>query len=168
MHDGPLRLVDVLLRGEVMVFEPLWTLIPSNKAILPVLWSLFPNHPYLLETTVELTDTLRASGYVSKPIVGRCGGNISLFDRDANLIEETAGQFGDGEQIYQQLFPLSNVAQLYAQPSTFSVGGAYAASTIRVDRSMVITAESDNVPLRIVEDDRFMEIARRSARDENG
>ena len=42
------RLVDVLLRKNVMVFEPLWTLIPSNKAILPILWSLFPNHKYLL------------------------------------------------------------------------------------------------------------------------
>jgi len=28
------RLVDVLLRPEVMVYEPLWTLIPSNKAPL--------------------------------------------------------------------------------------------------------------------------------------
>jgi glutathionylspermidine synthase len=36
------RLIDVLLRPEVLVFEPLWTVIPGNKAILPVLWSLFP------------------------------------------------------------------------------------------------------------------------------
>jgi glutathionylspermidine amidase/synthetase len=50
-RDGlPPRLVDVLLRKEVMVYEPLWTLIPSNKAILPVLWELFPDYPYLLNS----------------------------------------------------------------------------------------------------------------------
>ena len=37
------RLADVMLRKEVKVFEPLWTLIPSNKAILPILWSMRNN-----------------------------------------------------------------------------------------------------------------------------
>ena len=159
-HEGTVRLVDVLLRSEVMVFEPLWTLIPSNKAILPVLWSLFPNHPYLLDTSFELTDALRAKGYVSKPIVGRCGGNISLFDESEQLIEETLGEFGSRDQIYQELFPLARVGGLYVQPSTFSVTGAYAASVARVDKSMVITSSSDNVAMRVVEDDRFQELLR--------
>ncbi|WP_172902749.1 glutathionylspermidine synthase family protein, partial [Escherichia coli] len=34
----------------MLVFEPLWTVIPGNKAILPILWSLFPHHRYLLDT----------------------------------------------------------------------------------------------------------------------
>jgi glutathionylspermidine synthase len=50
---------------------------------------------------------------------------------------------------------------LYVQPSSFSVGGAYAASAARVDESLVITADSDNVALRVVEDDRFLDLARR-------
>jgi glutathionylspermidine amidase/synthetase len=75
----PPRLVDVLLRPEVMVYEPLWTLIPSNKAILAVLWSLFPEYPYLLNTSYTLTDELRHMGYVAKPIVGRGEANVSIF-----------------------------------------------------------------------------------------
>lgn len=39
--QNEVRLIDVLLRPEVLVFEPLWTVIPGNKAILPILWSLF-------------------------------------------------------------------------------------------------------------------------------
>ena len=42
--QNEVRLIDVLLRPEVLVFEPLWTVIPGNKAILPILWSLFPHH----------------------------------------------------------------------------------------------------------------------------
>lgn len=154
-HSGPVRLVDVLLRSEVMVYEPLWTLIPSNKAILPILWSMFPDHPYLLETSFELTDGLRAKGYVSKPIVGRCGSNIAVFSSAAELLVETAGEFERRDQIHQELFPLARVGRYYVQPSTFSVAGAYAGCGVRVDESLVVTSASDNVALRIVDDDRF-------------
>ena len=162
-HAGPVRLVDVLLRSEVMVFEPLWTLIPSNKAILPVLWSLFPNHPYLLETSWTTSASLRAKGYVSKPIVGRCGSNISVYDRESGFVEGTTGHFEHREQIHQELAPLARVAGLYVQPSTFWVGGGYAGTAVRVDESLIITVESDNVAVRIVDDERFLELARRDA-----
>jgi len=29
-------------------FEPFWKLIMGNKALLPLLWSMYPNHPNLL------------------------------------------------------------------------------------------------------------------------
>jgi len=146
------RIVDVLLREEVMVFEPLWTLIPSNKAILPVLWELFPNHPYLLETAFELTDELRASGYVSKPIVGRCGSNIRMFGSDAGLIEATSGQFERQQEVYQELFRLPVVGGFNAQMVTFSAAGKYAGSAVRVGRTPLITGDSDLIALRVVED----------------
>jgi glutathionylspermidine amidase/synthetase len=159
-HSGEVRLVDVLLRSEVMVFEPLWTLIPSNKAILPILWSMFPHHPYLLESAFELTDSLRAKGYVSKPIVGRCGKNITVFGKSNEVLAETSGQFEGREQIYQELFPLAHTGDYYVQPSTFSVAGAYAGCGVRIDESLVITVASDYVVLRAVDDDRFRELLR--------
>ena len=64
---GEVRLIDVLLRPEVLVFEPLWTVI-RNKAILPVLWQLFPNHRYLLDTDFEVNALLKQTGYAVKPI----------------------------------------------------------------------------------------------------
>lgn len=42
---------DVLLKydlSDIRIFEPWWKLILGNKAILPLLWSMFPNHPNLL------------------------------------------------------------------------------------------------------------------------
>jgi glutathionylspermidine amidase/synthetase len=146
------RLVDVLLRKDVMVYEPLWTLIPSNKAILPILWLLYPNHPYLLNAQFTLTDELARNGYVVKPIVGRCGHNISLFDANQGLIGETVGQFDDRDQIYQELFRLPVVGDFHVQVSTFSAAGTYAGAGVRVDRSPIITTLSDLPALRIVKD----------------
>ncbi|MCF3881891.1 glutathionylspermidine synthase family protein, partial [Salmonella enterica] len=76
--ENEVRLIDVLLRPEVWVFEPLWTVIPGNKAILPILWSLVPHHRYLLDTDFTVNDELVQTGYALKPIAGRCGSNIDL------------------------------------------------------------------------------------------
>ncbi|HEY5718608.1 MAG TPA: bifunctional glutathionylspermidine amidase/synthase [Motiliproteus sp.] len=146
------RLVDVLLRPEVMVYEPLWTLVPSNKAILPVLWELFPHHPYLLESHYQLTAGLAEQGYVTKPIAGRCGFNISLVDRHSEVLEETGGRFAEQDLVYQQLFRLPQLAGLNVQVGTFSVDGKYSAASVRVDASPVITTYSDLLPLRLLSD----------------
>lgn len=145
---GP-SLSDVLLNKNIMVFEPLWTLIPSNKAILPILWSLFPNHPYLLNADFELSDDLLASGYVVKPIVGRCGANIQLIDQDQNTLAEKTGAFEDRAQIYQQLFALPCIDDLYVQVCTFTAQGNYAGSGARVDPSMIIGKDSDCLALQV-------------------
>ncbi len=81
-HFSP-RLVDVLLTPEVKVFEPLWSLVPSNKAILPVLYEMYSDHPCLLNTQFELTPELQSNGHVVKPIVGDVAPTL------ASLINET-------------------------------------------------------------------------------
>lgn len=154
-RNTPPRLVDVLLRDGVMVYEPLWTLIPSNKAILPVLSSLFPDNDYLLETGFALTNELIKSGYAVKPIAGRCGHNISIIGKNSATIDETSGQFSHQDQIYQALWPLPLIDNYYVQISSFTVAGWYAGSCARVDRSPVITKDSDVMPLRILDDSDF-------------
>jgi glutathionylspermidine amidase/synthetase len=156
-RNAPPRLVDVLLRPDVMVFEPLWTLIPSNKAILPILWQLFANQRYLLNTAYELTDEIRRNGYAQKPIVGRCGANISLFNENNEVIEETSGKFDSPNQIYQELFPLPVTHGNSVQLCTFTAAGTYAGSCVRIDPSPVILNDSDIVALRVVSDKDFLE-----------
>lgn len=149
--DKP-RLVDVLLRREVMVFEPLWTIIASNKAILPVLSEMFPTNKYLLHASFDRDEAFSASGYVVKPIVGRCGENVSLVNSDNTVLEKTTGRFTQQNEIYQTLWPLNKIGQYNVQLCTFTVDGYYSASCSRVDKQYVIRSESDVVPLRVVPD----------------
>ena len=154
--DEKVRLIDVLLRPEVLVFEPLWTLIPSNKAILPVLWSLFPGHRYLLEAEFEPTEHLRRNGYARKPIAGRCGDNIKLVGDTEEVLDRTHGRFAEQDNIYQQLWCLPKVAGQYVQVCTFTVGGHYGGACLRADPSLVITGDSDIYPLRVIKDKDFL------------
>jgi len=149
------RLVDVLLREEVMVFEPLWALVASNKAILPVVKQMFPSSRFLLETRYELTDELRRVGYAEKPIVGRCGANIALYNRREDLVAETDGRFDDRDAIYQELFRLPQVEGRNVQIQAFTVAGVYAGAGARVDPSLIITTDSDLLPLRVLPDEEF-------------
>jgi len=68
----------VLLDPRVRVFEPLWTVLPTSKAILAVLWQAHPGHPALLRSSFALTPELATSGYVSKPVNGRGSKNVEL------------------------------------------------------------------------------------------
>lgn len=154
--EDEVRLVDVLLRPEITVFEPLWTLIPSNKAILPVLWQLFPDNQYLLDTDFTITPRLTESGYAVKPIAGRCGSNIGLVDHQEKVLDETLGKFSHRENIYQELWCLPKVANRYIQVCTFTVGGHYGGCCLRSDPTLVIKKESDIEPLIVVEDKHFI------------
>ncbi|MEQ8709089.1 MAG: bifunctional glutathionylspermidine amidase/synthase [Rhodospirillales bacterium] len=152
------RLVDVLLREEVMVYEPLWTLVTSNKAILPVIKQMFPSSRFLLDTFYELTDDLRRTGYVSKPIVGRCGANIAIFNRHDDLLAESSGKFEERDQIFQELHPLPKAGNHNVQIQTFTAAGSYAGAGVRVDPSLIINLHSDVLALRVVPDDEFLKL----------
>ena len=106
----------------------------------------------MLETQFELTESLRGSGYVAKPIVGRCGSNIALYSPDQELLSSTSGKFSRKDTIYQQLMMLPKLEEHYMQLCTFCVGGAYAGTCTRVDKTPVIKSESDIWPLRVLPD----------------
>jgi len=42
---------------EIDTLEPAWKLIIGNKAILPLLWEMFPNHPNLLPPTLSILES---------------------------------------------------------------------------------------------------------------
>lgn len=154
--EDKVRLIDVLLRPEVLVYEPLWTAIPSNKAILPVLWSLFPNHRYLLEASFELTEELQKNGYAQKPIGGRRGDNVQLVSEKDQISDRTSGRFAEQTHIYQQLWCLPKVEEQYTQICTFTVGGHYGGSCLRSELTRVIVGNSDMQPLRVISDKDFL------------
>ncbi|PJC68261.1 MAG: bifunctional glutathionylspermidine amidase/glutathionylspermidine synthase, partial [Zetaproteobacteria bacterium CG_4_8_14_3_um_filter_59_5] len=100
-----------------------------------------------------LTDDLRRKGYVAKPIVGRCGANISIVGHGDEVLDETGGRFDKRETMYQEFFGLPQLEGRHMQISTFMVEGRYAGACVRADASPIIVGSSDIVPLRIVPDD---------------
>ena len=83
----------------------------GNKALLPLLWSMYPHHPYLLPAYYDApTDDLsKKMKWVSKPIFGREGmgvffsSNFTSYDAFVDTTEKNFGQDKDnklGKSIY--------------------------------------------------------------------
>jgi len=145
------RLAEILLNDDIQILEPLWKVIPSNKAILPVLWSMFPNHPHLLRSEWTLTNDLKQVGYVKKPIVGRCGHNVTLYDvNGGSVLDETQGKFIDRNCIYQKLFPLPKHDGYYAIFGSWIIHGLFAGFGIREDKKLITDADSPVTACSIV------------------
>ncbi|CAF3882401.1 unnamed protein product [Adineta steineri] len=148
------RISDILLHDRIKVIEPLWKVITSNKALLPILWSMYPNHPNLLLTEWSLTEELKHTSFVKKPIVGHCGQNVTLYGPEGNVvIAETTGNFSTRDNIYQELFPLKNYDGYYAIIGSWIIRGNFAGFSIREDRTLIIDHHSPVTPCCIVWDD---------------
>ena len=108
-------LLHNLERGDLVWIEPIWKMICSNKAILPVLWDLFPGHPNLLPASFSVP----SGDAVAKPLLSREGANVSIRKAGA-IVAKTAGEYGEEGYIYQSLYRLPEAA-----PGCFPVLGSW-------------------------------------------
>jgi glutathionylspermidine synthase len=89
----------------IRFIEPTWKMLLSNKALLPILWELFPEHPNLLPA-YEVAAPLGGC-YVRKPKLSREGSNVTWVEGGVAL-EETPGDYGLEGHVYQAMAPLAN------------------------------------------------------------
>ncbi|MBV2355814.1 glutathionylspermidine synthase family protein [Streptomyces sp. J2-1] len=65
--------------GSTLWIEPAWKMLLSNKALLAVLWELYPGHPNLLPAHLDGPRDLPATtGWVAKPLLGREGAGVTV------------------------------------------------------------------------------------------
>jgi len=126
--------------------EPSWKMLLSNKAILPILWELYPDCPYLLPAYF---DSHSLTSYVKKPILSREGANIELVQDNA-VVQRTTGEYGKEGFIYQELFPLPSFEGNYPVIGSWIIGQEPAGMGIREAGSLVTDNSSRFIPHLIV------------------
>jgi glutathionylspermidine synthase len=126
--------------------EPPWKMLLSNKGILPVLWSLYPRHPYLLEASFDGPGLMMS--WAKKPLLGREAANITLHQPGNDI--ETPGNYGAEGFIYQQHVPLKNFDGKYPVLGSWLIGHAEGNAAggmgIRESDTPVTTKTSQFVP----------------------
>ncbi|AGS71353.1 glutathionylspermidine synthase family protein [Streptomyces collinus] len=87
--------------GSTLWIEPAWKMLLSNKALLAILWELYPGHPNLLPAYLDGPRELAAStGWVAKPLLGREGAGVTVHEPG------TAAAAREEACCYQGLAPL--------------------------------------------------------------
>jgi glutathionylspermidine synthase len=131
-----------LARGMLRVIEPPWKMVLANKAILPVLWELFPDHPNLLPAAFDAGRF--KTDFVKKPLFSREGANVAITSGGRTL--EAPGDYGAEGFIWQAYQELPRFDGHYTVIGSWIVGDAPAGIGIREDDSPITKNSSRFVP----------------------
>jgi glutathionylspermidine synthase len=140
-YDEP-ELMDILTqiqqRDLAVMLNPAYSMLLQSKALLPLLDELGIHHPALLKASRQAS-AFPALRYAEKPIFGRTGDNVRLFDGSPQAVASNDGDFGHLPMIYQELasFNLDNAGARY-QPSIFIANGQACALCFRRQNGLIV------------------------------
>ncbi|MBT0585708.1 glutathionylspermidine synthase family protein [Alteromonas oceanisediminis] len=140
---------DALLTSPTQWVEPLWKSVLSNKALLPLLWKMFPSHPNLLpaffaDETHKISQA-DVKKWVYKPLFSREGANIRVVENGQTLLD-TGGPYGEEGSIVQAFHQLPKFEQNYTLIGSWLVDDQPAGISIREDHSAVTEDLSRYLP----------------------
>jgi glutathionylspermidine synthase len=130
-----------LAESKTRWLEAPWKMLLSHKAILTVLWELFPESPYLLPTYLEP----KLDSYAQKPMQGREGANVRLV-KGGTVEVETQGEYGDQPCVYQAVSELPCFDGKYPVVGSWLENGYACGVGIREGDGPVTTNTSRFVP----------------------
>ncbi len=116
--------------------EPAWKSIVSNKALLPMLWQMFPNHPNLLPAYFAEDNVPHMDKYVVKPLFSREGANIRIVE-NGQEIARVDGPYGEEGMIVQQLHLLPKFGDSYTLIGSWLIDDQPAGIGLREDRDLI-------------------------------
>ena len=128
--------------SRMVMIEPAWKMILSNKGILPLLWERSPGHPNLLRSGFDPTQF--RDNFVSKPFFSREGGNISIHRNGA--LTEFGGTYGGNGAVFQDLAHIPCFDGNYPVIGSWVINGESAGIGIREDTSVVTSNSSRFIP----------------------
>ncbi|KAB2345645.1 glutathionylspermidine synthase family protein [Actinomadura rudentiformis] len=126
--------------------EPIWKMVLSNKALLVLLWELFPGHPNLLPTYLNTPSTL--TSYVQKPLLGREGASMRIVTPDG-AETRTEGKYGAEGFVFQEFCPLPDFDGEHPVLGAWVVHDESAGLGIRETSGLITDDTSSFVPHRI-------------------
>ncbi len=138
-----------IANSQTTFIEPAYKLLLSNKAMLAVLWEMFPNHPNLLPASLTEGVINGAHGVVSKPFFSREGANITLTQGDMTV--STSGDYGHEPRVYQAVQPLPQFTNNQGQKvhtviGSWIIGHGSAGIGVREDYTLITQDTSLFVP----------------------
>lgn len=150
--------------AQVNWLEPMYKSLLSNKALLPMLWKLFPNHPNLLPAyfSDELghanghgnshgshSADMHTGDWVKKPLYSREGANIAII-KQGQVTHHSTGPYGEEGYIYQAYHPLPTFEKSHTIIGSWLVDDLPAGISVREDTHPITQDMSRFLPHIIV------------------
>ncbi|WP_345984899.1 glutathionylspermidine synthase family protein [Sulfurimonas sp. HSL-1656] len=89
---------NIMQHQKAIILNPAYTLLFQSKGMMKILCDLFPDSPYLLQTSFE---PLEGTKQVEKRMFGREGANTKIIGSDGSVLHATEGPYGNYRPVYQ-------------------------------------------------------------------
>ena len=133
------RFADHIAHARCRMIEPAWKALVSNKALLPVLWQMFPGHPNLLPAFfADQVDWAQlANGHVEKPIFSREGVSVSIHQGGRVLEASGNRDYDHHPRIVQAYQPLPDFGGMHPVIGAWIVGETCVGMGLREDAKLI-------------------------------
>lgn len=129
--------------GRPRLIEPPWRLAASSKALLALMWEMFPNAPNLTPAFFEKPRAIE--DFVIKPIFGREGAGVRFGSRTA----PNPAAFEDEPVVYQQRVKAKRFSGYTPVFGIWLIGGEPCGLGVREDEAEITGPNACFVPHRI-------------------
>ena len=92
-------LTNIMEQQKAIILNPAYTLLFQSKGMLAILHELFPDSPYLLQTSFEPIEGIKQ---VEKPVFGREGANTKIIEADGSVETQRDGPYENYKKVYQE------------------------------------------------------------------
>jgi len=90
---------SIMQNQKAIILNPAYTLLFQSKGIMKIIYDLFPDSPYLLQTSFEPINGIKQ---VEKTVFGREGANTKIIDANGKIVEQTDGEYDNYKKVYQE------------------------------------------------------------------
>jgi len=136
---------NLILNDLVYVMNPAYSLVYQSKLFLDHVSKKY-DHPFFLKSSRYPKDFM-GSKYVEKVSFGRLGENIKIYDENARILEETDGDFGHFDKVYQEFAQLyKDEHDEYYQLGLFNVKGIGSCMSFRRADKLIIDDDAEFIP----------------------
>lgn len=129
--------------GTTLWIEPIWKMMWSNKALLAMLWQMYPDHELLLPAYLDGAHGMQ--NYVRKPLLGREGSGVAVV-KDRMAVEGTLEANSAEKYVYQQLASMAHADGKTAVFGSWLIDGEPAGMGVRESSGLVTNNTSSFVP----------------------
>ncbi len=130
--------------SKVRMIEPAWRVVAASKAILAVLWEMYPAHPCLLPASLERSAVPGPA--VLKPLFGREGASILVDDGNGRALISTEGPYDEMARVAQAFAPLPSFDGWHPVVGAWMIGGEARGIGIREERNLITGRGARFVP----------------------
>jgi glutathionylspermidine synthase len=134
---------DRRIWGPLLWIEPIWKMMWSNKALLAILWEMYPKHELLLPAYLDGPREL--TNYVRKPLLGREGAGVAVVKNSVTVEGSLTGTSSE-KYVYQQLASMAEAGGKTAVFGSWLVDGEPAGMGVRESTGLVTNNTSSFVP----------------------